>query len=119
MHSYLKVDNVIPVFPFLFSLYPVLHLCIHNIREISLTQALWASAAALGVAFAFWPLTRLFSVRPEKRAPLLFLFLLLFHSYGLYYEQIAGLLPDGLSPLAAHALAVLFPATAWALIHFL
>ncbi len=103
-------------YPFFFSLYPVLHLTMRNISEISLAQALWASAAALGIAFAFWPFTRLFSARPEKRAPVLFLFLLLFHFYGLYYGQIAGLLPDGLSLLASHALAVLFPAAAWALL---
>lgn len=103
------------LYPFLFAICPVLHLYQRNIGEIAPAQALWASAAALGIAFAFWPFTRIFSARPEKRAPILFLFLLLFHSYGLYYGQIAGLLPDGLSPLAGHAVAMVIPTAAWAL----
>ncbi len=108
----------IPGYPFLFSLFPVLHLYMRNISEISPGQAIWAAAAALGIAFIFWPFTRLLTARPEKRAALLFLFLLLFHFYGLYYGQIAGLLPCGLSLPASHALAGLFPAAAWALLAF-
>ncbi|MCU0235848.1 MAG: LTA synthase family protein [Acidobacteria bacterium] len=104
------------LYPFLFSLYPVLHLYLRNIREVSWAQALWAAIAALGIGFAAWPLTRLVSARLEKRALALFLFLVLFHFYGLYYGEIAGLLPPDLAPPAAHALALFFPVAAWTLL---
>lgn len=101
-----------PLYPFLFSLYPVLHLFLRNIREVPWAQALWAAAASLGIALAFWPLTKLVSRRPEKRSLALFIFLLLFQFYGLYYGQVAGLLPADRSPLAAHAIALFIPAAA-------
>jgi hypothetical protein len=96
-------------YPFLFSLYPVLFLYLHNIREVLWTQALWAAAASLGIAVAFWLATRLFSGRPEKRALLLFIFILLFHFYGLYYGQIAGLLPQLRASFLLQALAFVLP----------
>jgi len=106
------------LYPFLFSLYPVLFLYQRNIREVAIVQALWAAAATLGIASAGWFLTRIFSERFEKRALLLFLFLLLFHSYGLYYELVAGWLLE-LPPLAAHGLAFTLPGGAWLLLSFL
>jgi hypothetical protein len=106
------------LYPFLFSLYPVLFLYQRNIREVALRQALWASAASLAIAIAGWFLTRLVAEPLEKRALLLFLFLLLFHLYGLYYELVAGWLL-GLPPLAAHALAFTLPGGAWLLLTFL
>lgn len=100
------------LYPFLFSLYPVLFLYLRNIRELDLYHVLWASAASLGIASAGWFLTRIFSESLEKRALLLFLFLLLFHFYGLYYALIAGWLL-GLPPAVAHALAFTLPGGAW------
>ncbi len=85
------------LYPFLFSLYPVFFLYLRNIREVTVYQALWASAGSLGIAIAGWFLTRIFSEELEKRALVLFLFLLLFHFYGLYYALIAGWLLE-LSP---------------------
>ena len=49
------------LYPFLFSLYPVLFLYQRNIREVAIAQALWAAAATLGIAGAGWFLTRIFS----------------------------------------------------------
>jgi len=100
------------LYPFLFSLYPVLFLYLRNIREVALIQALWAAAASLGIAGAGWFLTRLFSGHHEKRALILFLFLLLFHFYGLYYALVEGWLFE-LTPIAAHALAFTLPGAAW------
>ena len=100
------------LYPFLFSLYPVFFLYLRNIREVNVYQALWASAGSLGIAIAGWLLTRIFSEPLEKRALVLFLFLLLFHFYGLYYALIRGWLLE-LSPAAAHALAFTLPGGAW------
>jgi hypothetical protein len=102
-----------PLYPFLFSLYPVLFLYLHNIREVAWTQALLAAAAALAIAIILWPATRFVAGGTEKRALASFLFLLLFHSYGSYYKAISGLLPGTLSPLAAHALVFIIPGGAW------
>ncbi len=106
-------------YPFLFSLHPAFSLYLHNIREADPIRLFWAAAASMGIALAYWPITRLFSNRLEKRALALFLFLLLFQSYGLYYQQIAGLLPETLSLPAAHALAFAVPGGAWILLTFL
>ena len=106
------------LYPFFFSLYPVLFLYLRNIREVAPGQALWAAAASLGIACAGWLLTRIFSAHLEKRSLLLFLFLLLFHFYGLYYLSVSGWLL-GLAPAAAHALAFTLPGSAWLLLSFL
>ncbi len=100
-------------YPFVFSLIPALSLYLHNIREVAWTQALWASAVSLAIAVACWFATRMAASGAGKRALILFLSLLLFHFYGMYHEAISGLLPSGLSPLAAHALAFIFPGSAW------
>ncbi len=102
-----------PLYPFLFSLYPVLFLYLRNIREVPWPQALGAATVSLGIALALWPFTRIVAAGAQKRALALFLFLLLFHSYGLYYGQVAGLLPPGLPLLAAHALALILPGGIW------
>jgi len=106
------------LYPFFFSLYPILFLYLRNIREVTIYQALWASAASLGITIAGWFLTRIFSERLEKRALVLFLFLLLFHFYGLYYALVAGWLL-GLPPIAAHALAFTLPGGIWLLLSVL
>jgi hypothetical protein len=103
------------LYPFFFCLYPVLFLYLRNIREVELYQALWASAASLGITLAGWFLTRIFAERLEKRALALFLFLVLFHFYGLYYVLVAGWLLE-LPPLAAHALAFILPGGVWFLL---
>jgi len=105
-----------PLYPFFFSLYPVLFLYLHNIGEVPWAQALLSGAAALAIAIAFWPATRLVARGVQKRALALFLFLLLFHSYGSYYHAISSLLPGTLSPLAAHALASVIPGGVWLLL---
>jgi hypothetical protein len=105
-----------PFYPFLFSLYPVLFLYARNIREVPWTQALLAAAVSLGMAIVLWPCTRLFSSQAQKRGLLLFLFLLLFHTYGLYYGLVADWLPRGLPLPAAHALAFVVPGGACALL---
>lgn len=102
-----------PVYPFLFSLYPVLFLYLRNIHEVRLAQVFWAAIASGGIAVACWFLTRILSQQRSKRALLLFMFLLLFHFYGLYYDQIAGLLPQTSPPLRAHLLAFILPGTIW------
>lgn len=105
-----------PRYPFCFSLYPVLFLYLHNIREVPWTQALLAAAAALAIAMALWPATRFVAGGAQKRALALFLFLLLFHSYGSYYHAVSSLLPGTLSPLAAHALAFASAGGVWLLL---
>jgi len=99
----------IPWYPFLFSLYPVLFLYLRNILEVHWTQALWAAFASLGIALILWPCTRLVTFQAERRALVLFLFLLLFHSYGFFYDPVAGLLPEGLPPLATYIAAFILP----------
>ncbi len=99
----------VPAYPFLFSLYPVLFLYLRNIREVPWPQALLAAAASLAIAIILWPATRLVAAGAHKRALALFLFLLLFHAYGSYYQAVSPLLPGTLSPLAAHALAFIVP----------
>lgn len=106
----------VPLYPFLFSLYPVLFLYLHNIREVAWTQALLAAAVALVIAVALWPATRFVAAGAQKRALALFLFLLLFHFYGSYRQAVSGLLPGTLSPLAAHALVFIIPGGAWLLL---
>ncbi|MCX6557632.1 MAG: hypothetical protein NTW95_09430 [Candidatus Aminicenantes bacterium] len=102
-----------PYYPFLFSLYPVLYLYKRNIHEVQSVQVLWAAMISLGVAAGYWFLTRAFSKQLGKRSLALFLFLLLFHFYGLYYDQIYGLLPNTSRPLQAHGLAFILPGTIW------
>jgi len=108
--------RTVPWYPFLFSLYPVLFLYLRNIREVHWIDGLWAAAVSLGMALALWPCTRFFATEAEKRALALFLFLLLFHSYGLFYDPAAGLLPLETPPLAAYALAFVLPGGAWILL---
>ncbi len=108
--------GTLALYPFIFSLYPVLFLYLHNIREVPWPDPLWAGIASLGIALVLWPFTRLFSRQAQKRALLLFLFLLLFHSYGLYHALASRLLPGMLPPLAAHALAFLLPGGVWLLL---
>jgi len=101
------------VYPFLFSLYPVLFLYLRNIHEVRLAQVFRAAIVSLGIAVACWFLTGVLSKQRSKRSLVLFLFLLLFHFYGLYYDQIAGLLPQTSRPLRAHLLAFILPGTIW------
>ncbi len=101
------------LYPFLFSFYPVLFLYLRNIREVRLVQVFWAAVISFAIAVACWFLTRLLSRQRSKRSLLLFLFLLLFHFYGLYYAQISGLLPQTSRPLQAHILAFILPGTTW------
>ena len=100
-------------YPFLFSLYPVLFLYLHNINEVRLAQVFWAAIISLGIASVCWFLTRIISTQRSKRSLALFLFLLLFHFYGFYYDQVVGLLPPSLRPLQAHLLAFALPGTIW------
>ncbi len=102
-----------PLYPLLFALHPALFLYLRNIREVSWPQALWASAASLGLVILLWPCTRWISADREKRGLSLLLFLLVFHAYGLYFKEIAGLLPQGWPPLAVHGAAVAPLAATW------
>lgn len=101
------------VYPFFFALYPVLFLYLRNIREVLPVKVLPALCASLSIAIIFWCLTRIASRQHGKRSLLLFFFLLLFHSYGLYYGLIAGLLPDDSRPLLSHAIAFILPGGLW------
>lgn len=101
------------IYPFLFSLYPVLFLYSRNIREVLPIQVLQALGISLAIAIAFWLLAGVVERSPGKRSLLLFLFLLLFHFYGLYYGQIATWLPDDSRPLLAHAIAFILPGGLW------
>lgn len=101
------------LYPFLFALYPVLFLYLRNIREVAPVQALLAATASLGIALGYWLLTRLFTRRTDQRALLLFLFLLLFHFFGLYFDQVAMQLPRTFPLPEAFALAFILPGAAW------
>jgi hypothetical protein len=101
------------VYPFLFSLYPILFLYLRNINEVRLGQVFWAAIVSLSIAVTFWFLTGILSKQRVKRSLALFLFLLLFHFYGLFYDQIAGLLPQTSRPLQAHLLAFILPGIIW------
>jgi len=105
-----------PLYPFLFSLYPVLFLYQHNIREVPWTEALLAAVVCLSIAIVFWPFTHLMSSQAQKRGLLLFLFLLLFHTYGLYYDLVVDWLPRALPLPAVHALAFVLPGGAFILL---
>ncbi len=100
-------------YPFLFALYPPLFLYLHNIREVQVVRIFPALGVSLAIAIAFWLLTRMAARNHGKRSLLLFLFLLLFHFYGLYYGWIAVLLPDDSQPLLSHAIAFVFPGGLW------
>jgi hypothetical protein len=100
-------------YPFLFALYPVLFLYRHNIREVSLARVFPALAVALAIAAVFWLLSGWLVCAPGKRSLLLFLFLLLFHFYGMVYGWIAVLLPDDSLPLLSHAVAFVLPGGLW------
>lgn len=100
-------------YPFLFSIYPVLHLYLRNIREVQLTQVFWAVAVSLAIAGAGWFMTGIFSSHRNKRALALIIFIALFHFYGLYYDQIAGWLLFISHPLRAHLLAFVPPGVIW------
>lgn len=103
------------LYPFLFSLYPVLSLYLRNIHEVRPTQALWALLTALAIALAGWLGTRLVSRCQDRRRLLLFLFLALFHLYGLFHERVEPWLPGSGSLLCAYALAFVLPGGAWLL----
>ena len=105
-----------PLYPFLFSLYPVLFLYQHNIREVPWTEALLAAVVCLSIAIVFWPFTHLMSSQAQKRGLLLFLFLLLFHTYGLYYDLVVDWLPRALPLPAVHTLAFVLPGGAFILL---
>ena len=100
-------------YPFLFALYPVLYLYQHNIREVALARVFPALAVALAIAAVFWLLSGWLVRTPGKRSLLLFLFLLLFHFYGMVYGWIAVLLPDDSRPLLSHAVAFVLPGGLW------
>jgi len=104
------------IYPFLFSAYPVLFLYLKNIREVLPIQALLALAISLCVAGFFWIVLQLAVRRTGKRALLLFLIVLIFHSYGLYFDLILGWLPVDLMPLQAHAIGIVLPAVVFFLL---
>jgi len=111
------------LYPFLFAVYPVLFLYRHNIREVPAHEALAAAAVCLAIAIVSYWVLKAFTVDAERRPLLLFLFLLLFHSYGLYYGLISGLLPVAADTLPSHALAFvplggMWLLLSWALLHY-
>lgn len=101
------------VYPFLFALYPSLFLYLRNIHEVLPARLFPVLGVSLVIAIVFWLLTRIATRQHGKRSLLLFLFLLLFHSYGLYYELIAGLLPYDSQPLLSYAIAFILPGGLW------
>lgn len=101
------------LYPFLFSLYPVFFLYGRNVREASWGQALAAGAVSLAIAAACWLLSGLFVDGKGKRALLLFVFLLFFHSYGVIFDLSRGLLPGGLGPVPSHLLVFILPGSIW------
>lgn len=101
------------LYPFLFSLYPVLFLYGRNVHEASWGQVLAAGAVSLAIAAAFWLMSGLFVAGKGKRALLLFVFLLFFHSYGVLFDLFRGLLPEGLGPLPSHLLVFILPGGIW------
>jgi hypothetical protein len=101
------------IYPFLFALYPVLFLYLHNIREVLPVRLLPALGVSLAIAIVFWLLTRIATRQLGKRSLLLFFFLMLFHFYGLYYGWIAGLLPEDSRPLLSQAIAFILPGGLW------
>ncbi|HSQ34970.1 MAG TPA: hypothetical protein VLQ89_03160, partial [Candidatus Binatia bacterium] len=99
--------------PFLFSLFPVLFLYRHNIRSVPLARVFPALGVSLAIAVVFWLLLCLVARPAGKRSLLLFLFLLLFHSYGAVYGWIAPWLPGDSLPILAHAMAFVLPGGLW------
>ncbi len=101
------------LYPFLLSLYPVLFLYGRNVGETSWGQVLAAGAVSLAIAAAFWLLSGPFVSGSGKRALLLFVFLLFFHSYGILFDLFKWLLPEGFGIVPSHLLVFLLPGGAW------
>ncbi|HOW44532.1 MAG TPA: hypothetical protein PK919_05100 [Candidatus Aminicenantes bacterium] len=101
------------LYPFLFSLYPVLFLYARNVREAAWEQVLAAGTVSLAIAAALWLLSGLVVAGRGKRALLLFVFLLFFHSYGILFDLFKGLLPEGLGLVPSHLLVFILPGGIW------
>ena len=101
------------IYPFLFALYPVLHLYLLNIREVLPTHVFPALGVSLAIAVGYWLLTKIATKKNEKRPLLLFFFLMLFHFYGVYYGAIAWLLPAAARPFLSHVIAFTLPGGLW------
>lgn len=71
--------------PYLFALHPVLFLYVHNINQVSFTEALPALIGSAGLALAVLLVQRPLVKDAEKRALCASWFLVLFFSYGHFY----------------------------------
>lgn len=70
------------IYPFLFAIYPVLFLASHNMNEVQLTDTILSAAAMLVFTLVLLLLSRLLSHDKEKSAIIVFIFLLMFFSFG-------------------------------------
>jgi hypothetical protein len=77
-----KLKNSLILFPFIFSVYPVLALIAHNAAEMDLSQGIRALLASLVLTLLVYTVLLILIRRPIKTALITSLFMLLFYSYG-------------------------------------
>jgi hypothetical protein len=98
----------VPLYPFLFALYPVLSLAAHNIHEIALSDILRPLVISLLLAGVILGLARLLLRDWDRAALASTIILLLVFSYGQIYAEIRNIQLGGLILFRHRTLGVLW-----------